>query len=104
VYILATAATDGIGHHGLFEPGGVSYRPPVKKRQLGDCDLWIYAPTLTAEQVHTLYWEGYQLFQSAADLQHALASRFPEQAHCAVFPCAPMQQVDDRRNAGRAQP
>jgi nickel-dependent lactate racemase len=98
LYILSTAATDGIGHHGLFEPGGVSYRPPTKKRQLADRDLWIYAPNLIPEQVRTLYWQGYPTFHTAEELHQALNNKFPHTASCAIFPCAPMQQVDDRRS------
>ena len=32
VVVLSSAASTGLGQHGLFEPGGVSYRPPRPKR------------------------------------------------------------------------
>jgi len=98
VVVLTTAASEGLGRHGLFQPGGVSYRPPVKKRALGERELWLYVPSLTTKEVHQLYWDGYPVFHEAGALREALAERFPGGANAAVFPCAPMQQVDDRRN------
>ena len=99
VVVLTTAASEGLGGHGLFEPGGVSYRPPVKKRALGERELWLYVPSLSTEDVHQLYWDGYPVFHELDRLREALADRFPDGANAAVFPCAPMQQVDDRRNS-----
>jgi nickel-dependent lactate racemase len=97
VIVLTTAASQGIGRHGLFEPGGASYRKPTRKRALGDRDLWIYAPTVPTADVHKLYWKGYPVFHEAGELTRALARRFPGRTAAAVFPCAPMQQVRDLR-------
>ncbi len=97
LYVLTTAASEGLGRHGLFAPGGVSYRKPAKKRQLAGRELWIYAPALAVTDVRQLYWEGYPVFDDADDLKRALHQRFPADARCVVFPCAPMQQVRDLR-------
>lgn len=98
VIVLASAASTGIGTHGLFEPGGQSYRPPQPKRWLRNRELWIYCPSLTADEVHTLYWDGYPAFSAPEALAAALQKRLPADASIGVFPCAPIQQVDDRRN------
>ncbi len=101
--VLTTAASEGLGHHGLFGPGGASYRPPVKRRRLGDRELWIYAPTVPRDDVRKLYWEGYPVFHEPAELARSLARRFAGPTKAAVFPCAPMQQVHDlRETAGHA--
>lgn len=99
VYLLSTAASQGVGRHGLFAPDGLSYRAPAKKRQLGSRELWVYAPDLTTPEVRQLYWDGYPVFHEPDSLKRALAERFPEETQCAVFPCAPMQQIHDLRSA-----
>lgn len=99
VIVLATAASEGVGQHGLFQPGGVSYRRPQRKRALGERELWLYVPSLTTEEVRKLYWEGYPVFHDKQELTRALADRFAGPARAAVFPCAPMQQVVDMRQS-----
>ena len=99
VIVVTSAASEGIGRHGLFEPGGAGYRKPARKRALGDRELWLYAPAVATGDARRLYWEGYPVFQSASELNAALARRFPDRAEVGVFPCAPMQQVADLRRS-----
>ena len=101
--MLMTAASDGVGRHGLFEPGGANYRAPTRKHALGNRELWIYAPGVSTKQVRELFWDGYPVFHNATALAVALAERFPGPTQAAVLPCAPMQQVCDvRRTAVQA--
>jgi len=97
VLLVATAASEGLGRHGLFAPGGASYRAPRPKRALGRRELWLYAPGVTEADARQLHWEGYPFFRDAAAVCEALAERFPGPARAAVLPCDPMQQIDDRR-------
>ncbi|TWU12622.1 hypothetical protein CA54_14460 [Symmachiella macrocystis] len=99
VIVITTAASEGVGQHGLFEPGGLSYRAPQPKRFLKNRELWLYAPTVTTQNARALYWEGYPVFQRPEELTAALDQRFPQPTRCGVFPCAPMQQVSDARGA-----
>lgn len=94
VFILATAATEGQGVHGLFAPEGVSYRPPQRKRALKNRELWLYVPGCSTEEVRQLYWEGYPVFHRKEDLYAALQARFPQPASMGVVPCASMQQLE----------
>jgi len=96
--VIATAASEGLGRHGLFAPGGASYRAPRPKRALGRRELWLYAPGVTETDARQLHWEGYPFFRDAAALCEALAERFPGPARAAVLPCAPLQQIDDHRS------
>lgn len=98
VLVIATAASEGLGRHGLFAPGGHSYRAPRPKRALGQRELWLYAPGVTEAEARQLYWEGYPFFHDGAALYEALEKRFPGSARAAVLPCAPMQQIDDYRS------
>jgi hypothetical protein len=99
VIVLTTAASEGLGCHGLFDPSGVSYRKPARKRALGDRELWVYAPGVSTDDVRRLYWEGYPVYHDMRGLTGALARRFPGTTRAAVLPCAPMQQVHDLRDA-----
>ena len=98
VVVLASAASEGLGRHGLFEPGGLNYSLPRPSRALGSRELWLYVPGVSADEVHRLYWEGYPVFHEAHDLCAALSRRLPV-ASAGVLPCGPMQQVDDLRPA-----
>ncbi|MEO1995080.1 MAG: lactate racemase domain-containing protein [Planctomycetaceae bacterium] len=95
--ILATACSQGIGHHGLFDPTGISYRKPGPLRHLRGRELWLYVPALTTQEVHQLYSDQYRVFRNPGDLEAALELRLPPKSTVAVFPCAPMQQVQDQR-------
>jgi len=97
IILIATAATQGLGRHGLFAPGGVSYRAARPKRALGKRDIWLYAPNVTESEARQLYWKGYPFFQDARALTDTLSKRFPDKARVGVLPCAPIQQLDDRR-------
>lgn len=99
--VLTTAASEGLGQHGLFEPGGLSYRPPQRKRGLGNRELWLYAPGVSTQCARQLYWNEYPVFHHMTDLTTALGRRLPGEARTAVFPCAPMQEVSDMRSAAR---
>lgn len=95
--ILTTACSQGIGHHGLFDPTGISYRKPGPLRHLRGRELWLDVPALTTQEVHQLYSDQYRVFRDPGDLETALESRLPPNSTIAVFPCAPMQQVQDQR-------
>ncbi len=97
VLLLCTAASEGLGHHGLFAPGGASYRAPRPKRALGGRELWLYAPGVSETEARQMFWEGYPFFRDPAQLCEALRQKFPGGATAAVMPCAPMQQLDDQR-------
>jgi len=99
VIVVTTAASEGIGVHGLFDPNGMSYRSPQPKRFLKNRELWLYSPGVTTESARKLYWEGYPVYHRAEELTAALNQRFPGQTRTGVFPCAPMQQVKDMRTA-----
>ncbi len=97
IVVLTCAAPGGRGRHGLFEPGGVSYRRPQPKRWLRGRELWLYTPSVPADDVHELYWEGYPVFRDGEELMAELGRRLPEDARVGVFPCGPLQIVRDGR-------
>jgi nickel-dependent lactate racemase len=97
VIIITTAASEGLGIHGLFGPGGVSYRAPQPKRSVGKREIRLYSPNLTEKDVRYLYSSECLFFRDTTALMNALSKRLPSGARVAVLPCAPIQQITDRR-------
>jgi len=93
VILVVTAASEGLGKHGLFQPGGANYRRPVQKRAFGNRELWIYSPSVSEADVRHVYWEGYPFFKDSRSLSLALKKRFPNECRAAIFMTAPMQQI-----------
>lgn len=93
IVVLTTAATQGLGDHGLFSPGGLAYRAPTRRRDLNHCEFWVYSPSLTEHQVHQLFWPGTRCFQSAEGLCQALRETLGERARAVVIPSAPLQPL-----------
>lgn len=97
VVVLATAAARGIGRHGLFEPGGRTYRAPARNRALGDRSIWLYAPDLPEERARLMHWSGYPVHQAAAQMAAQLESTLGSNARAGVVPVASLQWLVDRR-------
>jgi len=95
VLVLTTAATHGLGQHGLFGPGGRSYRPPSRLRTLGDRALWLYAPTLDEGQARAVHWSGYPVFRDASSLSRDLHHRLGSGVRAAILAAAPTQILVD---------
>ncbi len=93
LYILSTAASEGLGRHGLFGPGGACYQPPRRLRILAGRDAWIYAPSVSREEAARVFWSGYRHFQTREALLGALKERFGHALRMAVVPNAPMQKL-----------
>ena len=97
VLLITTAAAEGLGRHGLFAPGGASYREPRPKRALGNREVWLYAPNVDRRDARKIHCREYPFFPNARALLEGLAKRFPDYARVGVLPRAPMQQLEDRR-------
>ena len=98
VLLLTSAASEGLGQHALYAPGGTAYRAPGPRRAVGARELWLYTPALAPSQARHLHWEGYPFFDDAGELARALAARFPGGARIGVLPCAPLQRLLDQRS------
>ncbi len=98
VLVVASAACEGLGHHGLFGPGGLNYRPPRQKPGMGEREIWLYAPSVTEEEARTIHWERFPFFRDSQALAEALAQRFAGATRTAVLPSAPIEQLHDMRS------
>lgn len=93
VVILSTAASEGVGRHDLFGPQGVSARVPAPLRALAGRPLWVYAPRLTAADVHQLFAAEYPRFVSAEALCESLEQRLGPVGRVGIVPAAAMQEL-----------
>lgn len=89
--VLAGACPEGLGHHGLFGPGGRLYRVPSAKSFLGDHDLWLFVPQAADEEVRTLFPVRYPWFARWELLISALGQRLGPEPTIGVVPCGPLQ-------------
>ena len=98
IVVMTTAAVRGVGGHGLFAPGGRTYRQPARIRAFGDRAVWLYAPTLTEHQARSLHWSGYPFFTSSEALTHALSGALGDSATAGIIPAASLQMLEDHRS------
>jgi nickel-dependent lactate racemase len=89
--VLMTASSHGRGVHGIFAPGGRLYRKPTRKRWLGNKDLIIYSPAVSAQECRSIFWEGYHFCQTWAEVLKELRATFPDRCKISIFPCASLQ-------------
>jgi hypothetical protein len=95
--VLASATTQGVGAHGLFSPGGLSYRAPRRLKSLGNDNLLLYTPNVSNEQVSAHFWPEYGVAGDSPTLVTALSRFVPASGSVGVVPCGPLQQLTDCR-------
>jgi nickel-dependent lactate racemase len=100
--ILTAACPDGLGHHGLFGPGGRLCRTPGPKSFLGDRDLWVFAPGMAASDVRTVFAERYPSYSTWQSLVDALNRRLRGTPSVGLVSCGPLQLA--RRDSAKGQP
>ena len=104
IVVMTTAAVRGIGGHGLFAPGGRTYREPSRIRALGNRALWLYAPALRDEQARALHWSGYPFHTDATTMAQSLEQALGREATIGVMPAAALQWAEDRRVSAALEP
>ena len=102
IVVMTTAAIRGVGGHGLFAPGGRTYREPARIRALGDRAVWLYAPALSEEQARALHWTGYPFHRDAGAMADALEAALGPGASAGVMPAAALQWAVEQRTPARA--
>lgn len=91
VVVLTSACSEGIGHHGLFGPGGLLYRKPRPLRFLKERKLIFFSEKVTQSEFHALYHKSYQYENDIQTLTAALKKKLPKNARVGVFPYASLQ-------------
>lgn len=91
--VVTSACSEGLGHHGLFGPGGLLYRKPRPLRFLKNKKLIFYTPNVSDQEFHSIFHSDYLLFREKERLINYLKSSLAKQAKIAVFPYASLQLV-----------
>jgi lactate racemase len=91
--VLAAACPAGSGTHQLFGPGGQLFRPPMRRRSLGDHPVIVFAERVPQEVARTVFWEGYPSASSWNEVL-PLLNLSGSSARVGVIPCAPLQVID----------
>ncbi len=75
VVVLTRAASQGVGCHELFGPGGCDHGVPRPRREFSNRDLWIDSPSLSPETVGLLFHSRVRSFQTPESLLRAMRER-----------------------------
>jgi nickel-dependent lactate racemase len=89
--ILMGACPEGLGHHGLFAPGGRLSRVPSPKTFLAARKLWVFAPGVTEAEVRSVFAEQYPWHATPESLITALGQEVPADARVGWVRCGPLQ-------------
>jgi nickel-dependent lactate racemase len=98
--VLAASCEFGLGHHGLFGPGGRLFRTPVSKGLLGKRPMLVFAPGCTVADAALAFWDGYPHCGTWSEVVSRLTPLLPLRPRVAVAPCAPLQVADDEGARG----
>ncbi len=91
IFVLLSACSEGMGHHGLFGPGGLLFRKALPLRFLKDRRLFSFCENVSKEDFHHLYHESYDFFTDVQDLIDRAKSLAGKKPKVAVFPYGSMQ-------------
>jgi len=89
--LLTSACSEGLGHHGLFGPGGILYRKPRPLRFLKNYRFVFFSNNINENDFHQVFAEEYPLLTDGNQLSSYLTDRLPADARVAVFPFGSLQ-------------
>lgn len=92
--ILTSACSEGMGHHGLFGPGGLLYRTPRPLRFLKDHPFIFFSQNINEDEFYKIYAKEYHLEKNNELLINRLREGLADDARIAVFPYASLQLMD----------
>jgi nickel-dependent lactate racemase len=93
--VVTAACSLGRGHHSLHAPGMRIYREPVERDYLEGRPVIVHSPKLNARDARVSFWEGYPFERTWSRVVRRVRSICGERARVAVFPCAPLQLLED---------
>lgn len=91
IVILCSACSEGLGHHGLFGPGGLLYRKPKPLRFLENHPFAFYSDKIQKDDFSQVFDENYLFSNDWTGLLQAIEIQLPQAARVAVFPYASLQ-------------
>ncbi len=89
--IVTSACSEGMGGHGLFEPGGKLYRRPRPQPLLKKYQVCMYAESIPESDFYKLFPPDYMFFNQLEPMMKALRDLIPQAGQLAVFPYGSLQ-------------
>jgi nickel-dependent lactate racemase len=93
--VITAACSLGRGHHSLHGPGMRLYRTPVERDYLEGRPVIFHSPNLGAHDAAVSFWKGYPWESTWGGVVRRLRELCGGRARAAVFPCAPLQLLED---------
>jgi len=90
-FVLLSACSEGLGHHGLFGPQGMLYRKPRPLRLLKEYNFMCFADKISREEFNVVFNEDYFFSSDWQKLIAHLQQLMPVKPRVAVFPYGIMQ-------------
>ncbi|MEE9572731.1 MAG: lactate racemase domain-containing protein [Candidatus Neomarinimicrobiota bacterium] len=82
-----------VGYHGIFGPGGSLYKAPSPLRNLKECNLIFYSPSLSSKDFHNVFAEEYRLVNDWKQIMELLVKKKLVSYDIGIFHQASMQVV-----------
>ncbi len=94
--VVVTAACPlGRGYHALHGPAMRLYRTPVERAYLEGRPVIFHAPSLNEHDARISFWDGYPFERTWSAVVRRLVASHGPKARVAVFPCAPLQLLEE---------
>ncbi len=91
IVVVLSACSEGMGHHGLFQPGGMLYRSPRPLRFLKNKQLCFFSENISADEFYKIFSQEYLFYKNWQNLIKDCSDKLPEKARAAVFSQASLQ-------------
>ncbi|MBU1699958.1 MAG: DUF2088 domain-containing protein [Candidatus Eisenbacteria bacterium] len=95
IVVVTAACSMGRGYHSLHGPGMRLYRKPVEKAYLAGRPVIFFTQNLNKCDVAVSFWDGYTFESKWNHVVKRLQKRLGHKAQIEVFPCAPLQLLED---------
>ena len=93
--VLTSACSEGIGVHGLFQPGKPLYREPRPHRFLEDRHVIVFAPGVTPKEFYSIFPSNYSFHGEWRGVVNELKKIYSNSCKVGVIPCASLQMSTD---------
>lgn len=89
--VLTSACSEGLGVHGLFQPGGSLHREPRPHGFLEGRQMIVFAPGVGEQEFYSVFSSSYLFYQEWQGVIDELRRRHSDECRVGIIPCASLQ-------------
>ena len=93
--VITSACSEGLGVHGLFQPGKPLYRQPRPHGFLENRHVIVMAPGITQKEFYSLFHSSNSFHQGWQGVIKELKQRYTQSCKVGIFPYSPLQMSMD---------